>query len=178
MLFGMMVMRELTDEQHAQLQALLGSFTPSAPVSVPFPLPEAPPAPPVVIGLNGEVQYGNVTIRWANGVPVRAQDDTNRDRWAWVPEAWWRAVRENAPEGLWVPFTYLAFLESDYVPTAKNLSSLENSWGALQVNRNAWPQYSQSELSTYAGNVRAAVNIYNLQGFGAWFNSGRRLGLV
>lgn len=174
-LFGFMLLREFTDDDRAELARLLGAFG----VEVVAP-PTSPPLPPPVGGnlLDGDVPYGGVTIRWRLGVPLRAWLTTNPARSADVPPRFWETLTANAPQDLWAPFTYLAFLESDYQEGVKNPSTLEESWGVLQVNRRAWPEYPVDVLTTYAGNIRAAVFIYSQQGWPAWLNSARVLGLV
>lgn len=44
----------------------------------------------------------------------------------------------------------------------------ENSWGPLQINLNAWPQYSVDYVMSLEGAVAAAIQVYNAQGMRAW----------
>jgi hypothetical protein len=44
----------------------------------------------------------------------------------------------------------------------------EDSWGIWQVNRYAWPQYSQADLCDPVKNATAALAIYRRQGLSAW----------
>lgn len=178
-MFGFFMFKPVDGDTRAAMQSMIEDIQKLAYVAP--DLGEDPPAAqplPGVSSMNGSVQWGAVTIEWVNGVPGRASRVINGYTInGYVPARWWDAVRANAPEQLWVPFTYLAFPESDYIENAHNPHG-EDSWGALQVNRDAWPQYSVAELSTYAGNIRAAVAIYNLQGYGAWFNSATLVGLI
>lgn len=178
-MFGFFMFKPLDDAQRARLAELIAEFGVELPAREgTIPMPGTVPVPGASGTLSGVVTYGDVFIEWEAGVPQRAVQISNPARWAWVPSGWWAALRNVAPPELWVPFTYLAFLESDYREDAKNPSDLEESWGALQVNRRAWPQYSVDYLTTYVGNIAAALDIYNIQGFGAWYNSARLLGLI
>jgi hypothetical protein len=70
-------------------------------------------------------------------------------------------------------------LESGGDPTAHNpgVNGSEDSWGLFQVNRLAWG-HTPAELVDPATNVALARQIYDQQGFGAWYNSARALGLL
>lgn len=145
----------------------------------PVVTPPRPPPPPVSAPPRDSSRtIGDVRLTLRDGVPIRATQVSNPNRYAIVPERFWRALEATWPREHWLPATALAFLESDYREDAHNPSSLEDSWGALQVNRKAWPSYSVAVLSTYLGNLRAARSIYEIQGWRAWLNSARRLGLV
>lgn len=162
-----------------ELLEQFGEFLELVPDAVSVVPPVVPPPPPVSsppresFWTEGEVR---LTLRL--GVPVRATQVSNPNRTAVVPERFWQALQATWPREHWLSATALAFLESDYRENAHNPSSLEDSWGALQVNRKAWPSYSVAVLSTYLGNLRAAHSIYKIQGWRAWLNSARRLGLV
>jgi hypothetical protein len=47
-------------------------------------------------------------------------------------------------------------------------TTVENSWGLWQINRLAWPRFSEDELSDPEGNARAALSIWKLEGWAPW----------
>lgn len=178
-MFGFLVLRDLPPEAEQHLDALIKAVGGEGYTPRPVPPPASAPLPGPVEGapLNGPITWGDVTVEWSGGTPLRAWRASNPNNWATVPGDFWHAVTTNSPRERWLAWVYLAFPESSYVYNAHNPAG-EDSWGALQVNRNAWPQYSVDELTTYAGNIRAAEAIYALQGFGAWWNSAHLVGLL
>lgn len=163
-----------------EARAFLTGIEPEGTAVVIQPTEPMPPQPSGVpeSGLSGDVTMGAVTVNWRAGVPVYAefygQPETRVD----VPYAWWAVLTATAPQEVWQPFTYIAFLESRYYPSAHNGVYPDDSYGALQINRLGWPQFSPEYLTTYAGNITAAMQVYDAQGFGAWYNSSKLLGLV
>lgn len=160
-------------------RAFLSGIVPEAQAVVIQPS-EPIPAPPTGVpemGLNGDVTMGAVTVNWRGGTPIYAEFAGQPETRVDVPYAWWAVLTATAPSELWQPFTYIAFLESRYYPSAHNGVYPDDSYGALQINRLGWPQFSLEYLTTYAGNIEAALQVYNAQGFGAWYNSSQLLGL-
>lgn len=73
------------------------------------------------------------------------------------------------PEDLIVTIAAIGMGESRGDPNARNPNlARENSIGLWQVNRYAWPQYSESALRDPVYNAQAALAIYHKQGFRAW----------
>lgn len=73
------------------------------------------------------------------------------------------------PEHLIVTIAAIGMGESSGDPNARNPNlARENSIGLWQVNRYAWPQYSESDLRDPIYNAQAALAIYRKQGFRAW----------
>lgn len=177
-LFGFMVMRQLTEEQQAELDALLARFGDTSVQMPPVEVPASMPLPGDVANLmQGNVTWGDVAVEWRDGVPQKAWRVSNPGNWAYVPARYWSLVMALTPRDEWLAWVYLAFPESSYVEDAHNGAG-EDSWGVLQVNRDAWPEYGVAELSTYEGNLRAAIRIKALQGWGAWWNSAHLVGLL
>lgn len=177
--FGVTLLRDLTPEEREVLNDLVSSLGGAllSPMPASAPLPEAGVA--LVPNLmQGPVQWGAVVVDWHDGVPLRATRYVNGATiHTDVPPAFWQAVMRNSPRERWLQWVYLAGPESDYIADAHNGNG-EDSWGPLQVNRVAWPQFSVEFLTTYDGNIQAAEQIYALQGWGAWFNSARLVGLL
>lgn len=177
-MFGMFITRDLNAEEEDELRRLLDRFN----GEVALPRVDVPPASMPLPGdtanlMQGISSWGDVSIEWRNGVPLRAWRNSNPSNNAPFPPALWAAIMRYAPQDDWLPYAYLAFPESSYIEDAHNGAG-EDSWGALQVNRVAWPQFSVAELTTYEGNMRAAVQIKSLQGWGAWWNSAHLVGLL
>jgi hypothetical protein len=73
------------------------------------------------------------------------------------------------PEDLIVTIAAIGMGESSGDPNARNPNlARENSIGLWQVNRYAWPQYSEADLRDPIYNAQAAFAIYQRQGFRAW----------
>lgn len=172
--FGLLRSGTIADvrEKLHGLDVEVAGLEPYAPTLVTVPQPTSPQ------GLDGAVNIGPVSIQWSNGTPLKAYDLRNSNRWAIVPADLWAIIRRETPADEWLSWLYLGFLESDFVANAKNPSDAEDSWGVWQVNRNAWPQYSPEYLSTYEGNMQAAIAIKAIQGWGAWYYSALSLGLI
>lgn len=71
----------------------------------------------------------------------------------------------------------IAMLESGYHTGAWNQSG-EDSRGLLQINIQAWPDYGAWNLFDPQLNCYFAGLIYGQQGYAAWYNSARTLGLI
>jgi len=163
----------------AEAQSFLRGLQPDdSAVVIPGAVVPSADAQPVAQGWSGDRQLGDVVIRFESGRPTLAWKVGAEFDAVAVPPAFWYVLIGTMPEYLQIPFLFIAYLESRYVADAHNPVFPDDSWGAIQVNRLAWPQWSPEYLSTYAGNLTAAQIIYNAQGFGAWFNSSTELGLV
>ena len=151
------------------------------PTSDPYDAPPSPPSPPVgAPGLEGPQQFGDVTIVWAGGVPQYAVQNSHPENRAAVPAEFWNAVTRHMPQHVWNEFVGLGFFESSFreaVPSYFNQFGTEDSWGALQINRKAWPDATLEEITTYDGNLRWARIIFDQQGFSAWYNSAVKMGI-
>lgn len=71
----------------------------------------------------------------------------------------------------------IAFLESGYHTAAWNQNG-ENSRGLLQINLDAWPQFGEWNLFDPQLNCFFAKQVYDRQGYAAWYNSATSLGLL
>lgn len=61
---------------------------------------------------------------------------------------------------------------------ARKNDEVEDSQGILQINRRAHPDLAAKyDLTDPVQNARAAREIYDTQGYGAWFNASKQLGL-
>lgn len=130
--------------------------------------------------LNGTYVIGPVEGVWVNGRPTRFTHVDNRANTAVVPAALWAEIIKYWPREAQFHSVYVSFLESGFregVPSSFNATGNEDSWGAFQVNRRAW-NYSVAYLTTYAGNVKVGAHIFKIQGWRAWLNASRMLGLV
>lgn len=177
-MFGMFLLRDLNEGEADELRALIARFN----GDIALPRVDVPPASAPLPGsaanlMQGVVTWGDVSIDWRDGVPMRAWRASNPDNNVAIPYRAWAAIMANAPQDDWLGYTYLAFPESSYIEDAHNGDG-EDSWGTWQVNRRAWPQFSVAELSTYEGNIRAAVAIKSVQGWDAWWNSAHLVGLL
>lgn len=180
------IVRKLTDDEYAELADKLmltnsdgtlriADVAPPVPVAQP---PSSSTLPGIPNLLHGDVPYGDVVLTWNSGVPQAAEIEGHPESRVAVPQQFWAQVVATVPQDWWAPFAYIAYLESNYVEGAVHDDDNESSYGVMQVNRDAWPQYSVEELQTYRGNLHAAVAIMQLQGYGAWYNSSKRLGLI
>lgn len=149
-------------------------------VDTPPPPPPTPPAMPVgpSVGFTGWNTLGIVSTYFEDGVPIKCQTNAGAYREATVKTAFWDALRISWPAELWAEAIAVAFLESDFIPTAKNPSPLEDSWGYFQINRNAWPMWSPEFLIDPLNNCIAAYEVYRQQGWPAWFHSATAAGLI
>jgi hypothetical protein len=173
------ITRELTDEERAHLDVLLQPFD----AHMPPPPPPNPPASAPLPGdngnlLNGNVPYGAVTVKWRAGVPQIAYLTDAPEEAVEVPPRFWSAVMQHTRQDQWAPFVYIAFLESRYREDAAAETAAEDSYGAMQVNVRAHPEYTREQMILYPLNLDAAQAIYNREGYGAWFNSATILGLI
>lgn len=71
----------------------------------------------------------------------------------------------------------IAFLESRFDTAAHNVSG-EDSRGLWQINVAAWPEFAVWNLYDPQVNAYCARRVFEVQGYGAWFNSARALGLL
>jgi hypothetical protein len=89
---------------------------------------------------------------------------------ALLRQAGWPDIVINTMDGpapLIPMMASIAQAESSGWSNAHNPSG-EDSWGLLQVNRRAWPQYSAAQLQDPLTNLQIALQIYNIQGLRAW----------
>lgn len=173
--------KRVTEEERVLLASILqdpsrdADFTPA--VSPPAP----PPAPPghADVPPDGEYRLGDVSATWRNGRPVQFTYVPNPRRTATLPEEGWLAITRYFPASAQVIAPYVSFLESDFRLTAHNPNTArEDSWGPWQVNRNAWPQFSEASLQTWEGAALAASYILSVQGWRAWLQASRMLGIL
>lgn len=68
--------------------------------------------------------------------------------------------------------------ESGGDPTAKNTTQYESSHGLLQINIYAHGQYAVHKLYSPEYNIWAAFNIYEEEGYYAWLNCARKIGVI
>jgi hypothetical protein len=64
--------------------------------------------------------------------------------------------------------TAIAQAESSGNPLSHNAKYPDDSYGLLQVNRLAHPQFSPEQLRDPVGNAKAALDVFNRQGLRAW----------
>lgn len=152
------------------------------PGMVPSPTPS--PTPPDDEGgesplwFDGPVAVGDVTTVWADGVPLYAVQNSNPIRRADLPREGFDAMLAAFPRELVLPMVALTFLESDFNVGAHNPSPLENSWGPWQINLFAWPDVTVEQATDWWQAAGIARAIYEAQGWPAWYNSARLLGLI
>lgn len=85
-------------------------------------------------------------------------------------QAGWPDVTINTVDGpapLIPLMASFALAESSGNPGAHNPAG-EDSWGLLQINRKAHPQYSVAQLTDPLTNLQLALEIYNREGTRAW----------
>ena len=75
------------------------------------------------------------------------------------------------------PMTDIAQLESAWNTAAHNTTG-EDSRGLWQINVAAWTQYNGLNLYDPQINAWCAYQIWKTQGYRAWYNSARTLGLI
>lgn len=120
---------------------------------------------------------------------------TINTRFGRVPEEVAQAIAAAWPPELWIKAAELSYLESSWVPTARNNTlnqgpcgtqyylpgygpaMTEDSIGLYQVNRCAHGG-TVEELSDPAYNARKGFEIYQRQGWRAWYYSSQKLGLL
>lgn len=71
----------------------------------------------------------------------------------------------------------ICFCESTEDPNRVNDRG-EYSVGLFQVNIKAHPEYSEKELKNPINNVLAAIKIYWKEGWGAWYNCSKSVGII
>ena len=71
----------------------------------------------------------------------------------------------------------IARLESGWRTDAHNTTG-EDSRGLWQVNAAAWPQYTNLNLFDPQINAWCAYQVWKEQGYHAWYNSSKQLGLI
>lgn len=177
--FGYIVTRDLTDAERTELGDKLAALGASYAVPAPGGDGAQPPmAPPVGNLLQGWIPSGSVEIRWSDGVPIEARYTYDHNDRADVPLAFWQDVMQYAHQDHWVQFAYIAFPESRYDEHAKVMDTNgKYARGYMQVN-GVNEAYDNDSMLFGANNIRAAEDIYQQQGFGAWYNSAKMLGLI
>lgn len=74
-------------------------------------------------------------------------------------------------------FIKIAYCESGGNPLAHNHTRWENSVGIMQINISVH-NYTHEDMHDIEKNIAAAYEIYNKQGYYAWKNCSRKLGLL
>lgn len=75
-------------------------------------------------------------------------------------------------------FLKIAQCESSLIPSAYSSSVVEESKGLLQINLKAHPEYKGYDLFDPATNLRIAREIFENEGYKAWYNCAIKTGVL